>query len=154
MNGPARGHRLPESAGWRAARGARGLVPEPPRAYLWRDMWKYFARFSPLRAIRDLRRFLASRKRYEIFTLFGAAAVTWTIMWVFLTDSRSIKIPYKRDIVYVESWPLDRTDADIKAQQKIDVVKKTKQQEELERRQKERQAQFKKVDDWLRSWGI
>ncbi|MEI9850245.1 MAG: hypothetical protein WDN24_04500 [Sphingomonas sp.] len=117
-------------------------------------MLKYFARFSPLRAVRDLRRFLASRQRYEIFTLFGAAAVTWTVMWAFVVDSKTIEVPYKRNIIYVQSWPLDRSDKEIHAQQKIDIVKKTKQEEELEKRRKQRQAEFKRVDDWLKSYGL
>lgn len=136
-----------------AAAGARGLVPGPPRAYLAGTM-NYFARFNPLRAFRDLRRFLASRQRYEIYTLFAAAAVTWTIMWAFVIDTRSIEVPYKRNIIYVESWPLDRSDEEIAAKQKIDQVKLDKARAEHEKKMKERQAKFKKWDDWLRSWGI
>lgn len=117
-------------------------------------MLKYLSRFNPLRAVRDLRRFLASRQRYELFTLFGAAAITWTVMWAFVVDSDSIEVPYKRDIIYVESWPLDRSDQAIVAQQKVDQVKKTKAEAEFEARRKKRQAEFKKVDDWLTSWGI
>ncbi|MCW3834769.1 hypothetical protein ACFQ1E_03105 [Sphingomonas canadensis] len=117
-------------------------------------MWKYFARFSPLRALRDLRAFLATRQRYEIFTLFGAAAVTWTVMWVFLTDSRSVEIPYKRNITYVQDWRADRSQADMQALEKQMSTARTKEQRELEERQKKRQAEFKKVDDFLTSWGI
>lgn len=117
-------------------------------------MLKYFSRLNPLRAVRDLRRFLASRQRYEIITLFAAAAVTWTMMWAFLIDSRSIEVPYKRNIIYVQSWPLDRSKAEIRAQQKIDQVKKSQAQADYEKRLKERQEKFKKVDDALRRWGI
>ena len=117
-------------------------------------MLSYFSRLNPLRAVRDLRRFLASRQRYEIFTLFGAAAVTWTIMWAFLIDSKSIEVPYQRDIIYVESWPADRSTEQIKAQQSIDQVKKAEAIAAHEKRLKERQEKFKKYDDALRRWGI
>jgi len=117
-------------------------------------MLHYFSRLNPFRAVRDLRRFLASRQRYEIFTLFGAAAVTWTIMWAFLIDSRSIEVPYQRNIIYVQSWPADRSDEAIKAQQSIDQVKKAEAIAAHEKRLKERQAKFKKIDDALRRWGI
>lgn len=137
----------------RAGAGARGLVPGPPRAYLAGKM-SFFGRFNPLRAVSDLRRFLGSRPRYEIYTLFGAAAVTWTIMWAFVIDTQDIKVPYKRNIIYVESWPLDRSDEEILAKQKIDQVKIDKERAELEKKQKERQAMFKKWDDWFKSWGM
>lgn len=147
-------NRAPALRGMGAARGsARGLVPGPPRAYLG-GMLKYFARFSPLRAIRDLRRFLAGRQRYELFTLFAAAAVTWTIMWAFLIDSRSIEVPYERNIIYVQSWPLDRSVDDMRVQLKADEAKRREAIAAHEKRMKARQEKFKKIDDALRRWGI
>lgn len=113
-----------------------------------------FLRFvSPLRAIRDLRRYLASRPPYEIWFLMLAMVLTLVVIWAFVKDS-NVPIPYKRNIIYVESWPLDRSDEQIRAQQKIDQVKKHAQQAELEKRRKKRQEEFKRVDESLKKWGI
>ena len=109
--------------------------------------------FSPLRAIRDLRRYLATRPPYEIWFLMLAMALTLVVIWAFVKDS-NIPVPYKRNIIYVESWPLDRSDEQIRAQQKIDQVKKHAQQAELEKRRKQRQEEFRRVDESLKKWGI
>jgi hypothetical protein len=139
-------------AGLTASR-ARGLVPGPPRAYL-ADSMHYFSRFNPFRAFKDLRRFLARRQRYEIYMLFASAAVTWVVMWVFLTDDRSIEIPYERNIVYVQNWKADRSIEETRAQLKVDKVQKDAAIAAWEAKQKKRQAEFKKVDDFLTSWGF
>ena len=47
-----------------------------------------------------------------------------------------------------------RSDAEITAQQKIDQVIAHKKQAELEKLQKERQAEFKRLDDKLKAMGI
>ena len=65
---------------------------------------------------------------------------------LFVTDGRTNIAP-KEQIVYVESWPASRTDAEIIADQK-------KHQAAREAAQKERQAQFKKLDDKLERLGI
>jgi hypothetical protein len=49
---------------------------------------------------------------------------------------------------------MDRTDAEIIAQQKIDGIEQTRRIGELKRLQEEQRLKFKKVDDKLRSWGI
>ncbi|MFT6569039.1 MAG: hypothetical protein ACJAWY_000733, partial [Sphingomonas echinoides] len=49
---------------------------------------------------------------------------------------------------------LDRTDAEIVAQQKIDGIEQTKRENELKRLQAERRAQFKKVNDGLKAYGL
>ena len=46
------------------------------------------------------------------------------------------------------------TDAQIRAQQAIDGPIKQKQIDDLKKRQAERQAQFKRLDDKLTSWGF
>ena len=114
----------------------------------------YFSRFNPLRAFRDLRLFLARRKRYELYGLFGSAAITWVVMWVFLVDDRSIEIPYERNIVYVQNWKADRSIEETRAQLKVDKVQEDARRAEVERILKERQEKFKKIDDALRKWGI
>lgn len=108
---------------------------------------------SPLRAFRDLRFFLATRKRYELWFMALSAAITVLILSGFVADS-SIEREYRPNIIYVESWPITRTDEQIRAQQKIDQAKKRIAQAELEKKRKARQAEFKQIDDKLESWGL
>ncbi|MBC9034538.1 hypothetical protein IAG41_19290 [Sphingomonas sp. JC676] len=108
---------------------------------------------SPLRAIRDLRFFLAQRKPHELWFMMLSMAITFAVLFVFVKDSR-VETPYERNIIYAESWPLTRTDAQIKAQQKIDQAKKHIAEEALEKRRRANQAEFKKVDDWLTNHGF
>lgn len=114
----------------------------------------FFSRFSPFAATRDLRRYLARRHPYEIAFLFLAIVVTMGVVSVMVQDSASIELPYKRNIIYVEQWPANRTDAEIRAQQKIDSAKRAAEKAELDRLQKKRQAEFKKVDDALKAYGF
>lgn len=108
---------------------------------------------SPIRAIRDLRFFLSQRKQHELWFMLLAMAVTLGILWVFAKDSY-VATPYERNIIYAESWPITRSEAEIKAQQKIDQAKKHIAEEELAKRRKAKQAEFKKVDDWLTNHGF
>lgn len=114
---------------------------------------RFLRNLSPLRAIRDLRFFLAQRKPYELWFMMAAMGLTLVVLWAFFKDS-NIPVPYKRNIIYVESWPITRTDEEIRAQQKIDQVKKHAQQAELEKRRKKKQEEFKRLDDRLKQWGI
>ncbi|WP_262408774.1 hypothetical protein [Sphingomonas sp. JC676] len=130
----------------------RGLVPEPSHPYLAPEM-TFLRSLSPLRAIRDLRFFLAQRKPHELWFMMLSMAITFAVLFVFVKDSR-VETPYERNIIYAESWPLTRTDAQIKAQQKIDQAKKHIAEEALEKRRRANQAEFKKVDDWLTNHGF
>jgi hypothetical protein len=133
--------------------GARGLVRRPPRAYL-RAVLKEFLQFlSPRRAYRDLRGFLASRRRYELLFALPAMVLTLLVIVGFYLDSR-VERPYKRNIIYAESWPLNRSDAEIHAQQIIDQAKKREAMAAAEKKARVRQEQFKKVDDWLTNRGL
>lgn len=113
----------------------------------------FLARLSPLRAIRDLRFFLAQRQPYELGFLALSMVVTTAIIAGFVKDSR-VEKPYKKNIVYVEQWPATRTNAEIVAQQKIDQVVRDKEKAEQLRREKELQAEFKKLDDRLKAVGL
>jgi hypothetical protein len=113
----------------------------------------FLKRFSPVAAYRDLRFFLAARKRHEIGFLALALALTLLILWAFVKDSHFEK-PYERNIVYVEQWPITRTDAQIRAQQKIDQAKRNIEKAELEKKRQKRQAEFKRLNDKLESWGF
>jgi hypothetical protein len=130
----------------------RGLVPEPPHPYLRPEM-TFLKSMSPLRAIRDLRFFLAQRKQHELWFMMLSMAITFVVLFVFVKDSR-VETPYERNIIYVESWPITRTEEQILAQQKIDQAKKRIAEAELEKRRKAKQAEFKKIDDWLTNHGF
>lgn len=114
---------------------------------------RYFARFNPLRAVRDLRFFLAQRQPYELWFGMLAIVLTGLLLIGFVKDSH-VERPYKPNIVYVEQWRGDRTDAQIVAQQKVDQVAVDKRKAEIERRQKAVQAQFKRMDDKLKAYGL
>lgn len=109
--------------------------------------------FSPITAWRDLRFFLATRKRHELGFLALSLVVTLLILVAFVKDSHFEK-PYERNIIYVEQWPITRTDDQIRAQQKIDQAKRNIEKAELEKRRKAKQAEFKRLDDKLESWGF
>lgn len=114
----------------------------------------FFRRFSPFLAVNDLRRYLARRQPYEVIALFTSIFIVITIIAVLARDDASIKVPYKRDIIYVEQWPADRTDAQIRASQKADAVEQAKRDAELARLQAKRRAEFKKIDDALTAYGF
>lgn len=116
-------------------------------------MKEFFRSISPLRALRDIRAFLAARRPQELLFFMPALVITLLVIVGFYKDSH-VETPYKPNIIYVQSWPANRSDADIHAQQKIDQAKKEKEQAEFEAKQKERQAEFKKYDDWLTNHGI
>ncbi|RHW17763.1 hypothetical protein D1610_10085 [Sphingomonas gilva] len=113
----------------------------------------YFSRFSPLRAYRDLRLFLSYRSKHELWFGIAAIVITGTILAGFVVDSRMPR-PYKREIIYFDNWPANRTDAEIIAKQKVDQAAREKQKAENDRILAERRAKFKKVDDALESWGL
>lgn len=113
----------------------------------------YFGRFSPLGAWRDLRQFLATRERFEFGFLALAIAITGAFVFVFLHDS-PVEVPYKRDVQYVQSWRLDRTDAQIKAQQVIDEVARKQRVAEQEADKARSRAEFGRLDKALSNMGI
>lgn len=109
--------------------------------------------FAPVRAWRDLRVFLAARQRYELWFLALSLALTALAIWALFKDSH-FERAYKRNIIYVESWRADRSDAEIKAKQVIDQARKEKVLAEIRARQEKRKAEFKRVDDALKRYGI
>ena len=110
-------------------------------------------RFSPIVAYRDLRLFLSQRQPYEFVFLFAALCVTSFLVYAFAKDSY-VEKEYRPNIVYVEQWPADRTDAQILAQQKIDAPIKAKRLAEQKAREDAMRASFKRMDDKLKAMGI
>ena len=128
-----------------------GLASASPRAYL--ATMNFLRTISPFRAYRDLRRFLASRKPYELVFLALSIIVTWTVMFAIANNSE-VKREYRPNIVYVEQWKADRTDAQIIAQQKIDGPKEKAAAEEVRKQEAETQAAYKRLDDKLKKYGF
>ncbi|HEX8485088.1 hypothetical protein [Sphingomonas sp.] len=113
----------------------------------------FFSRFSPVRAYRDLRLFLSHRRPHELGFLVLAMAITGFFVYAFANDS-SIEPVYRRDIVYFEQWTLDRTDEQIRAQQKIDEPIRQKALAEQKKADDERRAAFRRLDKKLEGWGL
>ena len=101
---------------------------------------------SPRALLADIKAFAAQRSRVQ----WGAAAVAvimpLAIIVLFITDANTNTQPGPQ-LIYVESWSANRTDAEIIADQK-------KHQAKREAAQKERQRQFKKLDQDLDRLGI
>jgi hypothetical protein len=116
--------------GWRS--GAAGIIDEAmplPRPA------------SPRALFADLRAFTAQRTRHQWIAMFLAGAIPATILVVFWLDARTNVQPAAQ-IVYVESWSADRTDAQIRADQQ-------RREQERRRADAERQRQWKALGDRL-----
>jgi hypothetical protein len=96
---------------------------------------------SPRAVLADLRAFWSHRNRDHLIGGALAVLITIIILILFFVDSQINTAP-RRTIQYVDSWPANRTDAEIIAQQKKD-------QAEAEARAKVRQDQFKKLEKTL-----
>lgn len=128
-----------------------GVASTASRSYV--GGMQFFARMSPFRAVRDLRLFLHQRQKHELIFLFISVLMTGLLLIGFAKDSKVEKV-YKPDIIYVQQWRLDRTDAEIRAQQAIDGPIKQKQIDAREKALAERQAAFKRLDDKMKKWGL
>ena len=95
----------------------------------------------PSVALRDLFAFLKQRSREQVIGAILAVLVTIIIVIVFMVDSKINTAPPPQ-IVYVEQWPANRTDAEIIADQKKDQAKR-------EAAAKEKQRQFQKLEQQL-----
>ena len=112
----------------------------------------FLRRFSPLRALLDLRRYLGSRSRHEVIFLFAALMVTILVATVFIVANQPDRIYRKPDIIYVQSWPASRTDAEIVAQQKIDQKKKQAEDKKKAAEDAATRAAYKRLNDRLSPW--
>lgn len=114
---------------------------------------RYFDRFQPRSAWADLRYFLQRREPYQLWFFALSIALTVTTIAAFVIDSR-FEPEYHRDIVYVQQWPLSRTDKQIIADQKVDYVIKARRLAAEKRAREANQAGFQKIQDKLDAWGI
>ena len=96
---------------------------------------------GPRAAIADLRAFMRQRSREQVVGAALAVLVTAIIVIEFLVDSKIGTAPPPQ-VVYMDSWSANRTDAEIIAQQKIDQAKR-------DAAAKEKQRQFQKLEKQL-----
>ncbi len=107
----------------------------------------FFRRIPSPRALwADLNAFWSNRPRHQWVAAVLALLIPAGIVTVFFIDSRTNLSP-RRTIIYMNSWPASRTDAEIAAKQRAD-------QAQLDARRRERQRQFKQIDDNLNRMGI
>ncbi len=92
---------------------------------------------SPRALIADLRAFAAERSRHQWIALVVAIAMPMIILYGFYRDGQTNIAPGEQ-IVYVETWSGDRSDAEIRAAQK-------ERQVQREAALAERQRQFKEL---------
>jgi hypothetical protein len=92
---------------------------------------------GPAAAFRDLAAFMRQRSREQVIGAMLAVLSTIIIIIVFLVDPKVNTQPAEQ-IVYVQSYPANRTDAQIAADQKKD-------QAALEAAKQEKQREFQQL---------
>lgn len=92
---------------------------------------------GPRAALKDLTAFMRQRSREQIIGASLAVLVTIIIVIIFFVDSKINTAP-PQQIVWVENFPANRTDADIVADQK-------KASEERRKAEEARRKEFQKL---------
>lgn len=107
----------------------------------------FFLRPSGPRALwKDLRTFWRDRPRRQWVAALLAITATSVIVLGFYLDSRSLG-ETREQVMFIDSWPADRTDAQIRAKQKADLAER--QAAEAAHRQ-----QLQRLDQQLNRLGI
>ena len=107
----------------------------------------------PSAAIADLVAFFKTRRKHQ--WAFAAASLFIPLYFVTLFILEAEPKQYKNpDIVFVQNYKADRTDAEIKAQQAIDSRKAKEEAAALKKAEEERRKPFVELDKKLDSWGL
>ena len=108
---------------------------------------------SPKAALRDFRAFLRTRSPHKIGFAAVALGIPVLFMGLFYVDEveEVYRLP---EVTWVKTYNKGRTDAEIKAQQKIDTAKLKIEEAEEKRILEERRAPFKKIDKKLDDLGL
>jgi hypothetical protein len=93
---------------------------------------------SPRALLADLRAFAQQRSRVQWIAALVAVMMPIVIIWTFIKDGNTNIAPGEQ-LIYVESWSADRSDAQIKIDQ-------ARRQKEREAGLAERQRQFKELE--------
>ncbi len=70
----------------------------------------------------DLRSFFQSRSTHQLWAAGLSVGMTIVVMTGFLIENRSGYMKPDPVLVYVQSWPASRTEADVKAQQATELA--------------------------------
>lgn len=107
----------------------------------------------PSAAFSDLRAFLASREKHQWVFALLSVLITGYFVTIFLVQSREKE--YKPpEIIWIKDYAANRTDAEIKAQQKIDQAKRLAEQAELKKLQEAQRRESAKLQKKLSELGI
>jgi hypothetical protein len=101
---------------------------------------------SPRALVADLKAFWSTRPRHQWLAAFFAVLIPVGIVVAFYFDGRTNIVP-RETMMFIDSWPENRTDAQIRAKQKAD-------REMLDARRRARQQEFQRYDDQLNRMGI
>ena len=82
----------------------------------------FFRTISPRAAWADLVNIWRGEQRYKLHFLALSFVATMLIIAAFLSESDFTVEPKPDKIIYVESWPADRTDAEIIADRKALMI--------------------------------
>ena len=116
------------------ARGWQSAAPRP----IYADMAILPPMVGPRAALRDLTAFLRQRSHEQLIGAALAVLVTIIILIIFFVDSKINTAPPPQ-VIYVENYGPDRTDAQIIADQK-------KASEDRRKAEQARQEEFKKLE--------
>ena len=116
------------------ARGWQDVPPGPT----FRSMAILPPAVGPRAALSDLKAFLRQRSREQVIGACLAVLVTVIILIIFIVDSK-INTAAPPTVVFVENYGPERTDADIKADQK-------KASEERRKAEEARRREFQKLE--------
>ena len=125
--------------GWQSAACSSGRGwPQGPRSPIYAGMAILPPMVGPRAALKDLTAFLRQRSREQMIGAALAVLVTIIIVIIFFVDSKINTAPPPQ-VIYVENYGPDRTDAEIIADQK-------KASEEQRKAELARQEEFKKLE--------
>jgi hypothetical protein len=96
---------------------------------------------SPVAAFRDLAAFMRQRSREQVIGGALAVLVTTIIVILFLVDPKINTAPPPQ-VIEVELYPANRTDAQIAADQKKDMAEQKAAKKEQQRQYKQLAKQF------------
>jgi hypothetical protein len=96
---------------------------------------------TPLAAFRDLAAFMRQRSREQVIGAALAVLVTTIIVILFLVDPKINTAP-PQQVVEVELYPANRTDAQIAADQKKDMAEQKAAKKERQRQYQQLAKQF------------
>jgi len=125
---------------WQSA-GDGGGWPQGTGPPTYRAMAILPPMVGPRAALKDLTAFMRQRSREQVIGASLAVLVTVIIVIIFFVDSKINTAP-PQQIVYIENYGPDRTDADIIADQK-------KASEERRRAAEEKKRQFQELEKRL-----